>query len=132
MARTGALLRPLIGEAAFRACVRTHWLLIALAVAVPLGLAAAFAAALSSGALRSALALVWLLCALACVIAAFLGLIWSRRANALTSDRLTSQLDTRFGFGAGARGSMWRRGSARSIGRCAAIARPTVADGLTR
>ncbi|MGH7692913.1 MAG: hypothetical protein ACRENY_10265 [Candidatus Dormibacteria bacterium] len=92
MARIRALLAPLIGEPAFRDCLRTNRVARSLPFPLLVGLAAVLLAAFGEGAVRLVLALVWAGCLLYALVAAGLLLKWTRRADRRASTNLSLEL----------------------------------------
>ncbi|MGH7643046.1 MAG: hypothetical protein ACRENX_08565 [Candidatus Dormibacteria bacterium] len=115
--RVRPLLVPLIGEPAFRCCVRVQYFARYLVAPLVVGVAAVVAAAFSRSAVQLALVGVWGLCCLYCLITFPLLLMWMRRSRRLASRKLSDD----FGYPIRIRGGgqlsveSWRQGVERAM-----------------
>lgn len=118
--RTRPILVPLIGEHAFRYCVRTQYFAKSLAVPLVVGVGAVVGAAFATGTVQLALAGVWGICFLYCLVGLPLLFLWMRGSTRLASGKISAAL----GYGVRIRGrggsldvDSWKRRIDRALER---------------
>jgi len=90
--RKRPVLVPLIGERAFKYCVRTQYFVKFLAFPLVVGVGAVVGAAFTQAAVQIALAGIWGGCVLYCLVGFPVLLLWIRKSTRLASRKLSADL----------------------------------------
>ncbi|HUY09902.1 MAG TPA: hypothetical protein VMW80_10755 [Candidatus Dormibacteraeota bacterium] len=90
--KTRPILVTLIGERAFRYCVRVRYFANSLVFVLVAGLGALVGGVVSAGTIQIALASLWGVCILYCLVGIPMIFVWKKRSTRLASHKLSAEL----------------------------------------